>query len=263
MSPTDLIIIFTLLFYLLIVVLLIYWVFIAHKIKRKTFFSSKAFLYILIILFTIGSYLTYRVVIANKNITPRDKISSAQFPCNTLLSRAASGNPDGTFLEDCKKYFCTLDLPVPPFAEASSNFGKLISQSYPSGSYSCDLVFETVTSVKETSDWYKAQIPWINNHDKSSFYDASDGFNAESEICSDTSRDNLYVRISKGYNDVQRQKEFNNNSNNKGIIYVPLDNTENTVVDLRYEYYTSSDVADTRVGFFDPPGRGCRPSPFR
>lgn len=263
MSITDLIIIFSLLFYLLIVMLLIYWIYIVHKIKRKTFFSSKVFLYILIILFIIGVYFIYKVAIVNENITVQDKSSSTSFSCSTLLSRTASGNQSGTFLKDCKKHFCTQDLPVPPFAEASSDFGKLISQSYPSGSYACDLVFETKASIKETSDWYKAQVPWINNHDRSSFYDASDRFNAESEICSDTSRDTLYVRISKGYNDAQVQKTFNNNSNSNDIIYVPLGNTDNTIVDLRYEYFISSDVENTRVGFFDPPGRGCQPSPYR
>lgn len=263
MSLSDLIIIFSLLFYLLIIILLIYWIYIAHKLKGKTFFSSNVFLYILIILFTIGVYFIYKVPIVNKNIALQDKSSTSSFSCENLLSRTATSNPNGIFLEKCKKHFCTQDLPVPPFAETSSDFGKLVSQSYPSGSYGCYLVFETKASIKETADWYKAQVPWINNHDRISFYDASDGFKAESEICYDTSRDNLLIGVRKGNNDAQAEEAFKNDPDYKNFTFVPLGDTDNTIVTLHYEYFISSDVENTRVGFFDPPGKGCKPNPYR
>jgi len=263
MSLSDLLIIFSLLFYLLIIILLIYWIYIAHKLKGKTFFSGNVFLYILIILFTIGVYFIYKVPIVNKNIALQDKSSTSSFSCENLLSRTATLNPNGTFLEDCRKRFCTQNLPVPPFAETSSNFGKLVSQSYPSGSYGCYLVFETKASIKETADWYKAQVPWINKADRSSFYDASDGFNAESEICYDKTKDSLLIGVRKGNNDALSQEAFKNDPNNKNFVYVPFGNTENTIVSLNYEYYSNEDTNDSRWAFFDPLGPGCKPNPYR
>lgn len=261
MSLSDLIIIFSLLFYLLIIILLIYWIYIAHKLKGKTFFSSNVFLYILIILFTIGVYFIYKVPIVNKNIALQDKSSTSSFSCENLLSRTATSNPNGAFLEECKKHFCTQDLPVPPFSEASSNFGKLVSQSSPSGSYGCYLVFETKASIKETVDWYKEKVSWIDNADRSSFYDVSDGFKAESEICYGKTKGLFLIGVLKGNNDAQRQEAFKNDTNNKDSVYVPLGNTENTVVTLHYEYYSDQD--DEQFAFFDPPGKGCKPNPYR